>query len=220
MLRGICVDRNRTVTCVSTFYGTTPETANATLLLPADRTSAGISYLSIAIDLQAKLFICLGAAAAALFWVSLILLAINVFAHKRNEGLVGSEPGRWRRLLDKVTLPAFILSTALSLSAAVSVSYAGNVLEYASFVIGGGNGSIVMSAGKTLQALQWLAFGISVIFNFVLILWTRRYGEHPPLAFKHPNWLPPPPALPPPQFPPPPPFLPPPPSLPPPPWPA
>jgi hypothetical protein len=166
------------MTCVTTLYGITPETVNATLVLPPDRPpQAGLdnppraSNLSIALDLQSKVFLSLGAEAAALFGVGLLLLLLKTYFDKKD---IGSEPGLGGRFLHRAPSVFLFLSTALAFASALAITQTGNALEFAT--TGTGTELSILS-GKTLQALQWLAFGFSVLFSFVLAIWSKRKND-------------------------------------------
>lgn len=168
--------------CVGTPYGTKPETVNATLALPSDRSSQRVqgnasqadalqaTPLSIALDLQSKVFISLCAIAAVLFGISLVLLLLKSYLDKR---LVDSDPGPGRRFLQKAPPLCVFFSTGLAFASALAVMQAGNALEFATT---GSRDGVIFSSGKALQVLQWLVFAFSALFSFVLAVWMK--GEN------------------------------------------
>lgn len=169
------------MTCVSTGYGTTPETANATLLLPVEKAPRGcqaprITSLSAALDLQSNVFLSPGAVAAVLFVIGEILLAAKIYRSKKDEEAddeEDSKPSLLARFIESAPQRVLLFSTFLSLVAATSVTQTGGALEFATTEMTGCSGSVVITAGKALQVLQWLAFAISSILLLVLWRWER-----------------------------------------------
>lgn len=169
---------------MSTPYGTTPETANATLLLPVEKVPPGrqirTSTLSAALELQSKVFLSLGAGAGVLFILGLALLVVKIYVNKKDEESERSEdeePRPMIRFLEVAPQKVLVLSTVLSFLAAVSITQIVNALEYATTQIMSSPESLVIMAGKMLQGRQWSISVISVRFLFCLWRWDRRSDD-------------------------------------------
>ena len=171
------------MTCATTSYGMTSEKLNATVHLPRTEGLRGhsepqASALSVALDLQSKVFVSLIVAAALLFFITLVLLLVRIHLKKKNrDSRRSSDSSRNFGFLARSRLiicSSICLSTAISFAAAVSTTLTANALEYTSCVVGDSSNHIVFKAGKTVQALQWPAFGFSTLFLVALEFWERR----------------------------------------------
>ncbi|KAH8645420.1 hypothetical protein BX600DRAFT_504170 [Xylariales sp. PMI_506] len=153
----ICVDRNGSISCTTTPYGTSSEAANRTLSLP----SSYEPVLKTALELQSKLFSCLDTAAGVFYIISLILFSAK-FILRHNEtatSLMGNIPKQF-----------LLVSSSVALFASISITQTGNALEFATTQPENSQSMIIL-AGKPLQIIQWFAFGMSAVFYLVLDFW-------------------------------------------------
>ncbi|KAK4206204.1 hypothetical protein QBC37DRAFT_488244 [Rhypophila decipiens] len=110
--------------------------------------------------------------AALIFFLSLILFAFRLYLTKKNK--LAEVSVFWARFWKRAPESALFLSIVLSLVATVSVTLTSNAVEYATSVPGAAQ---VILAGQSLQALQWISFGISIVFVLSMHRWSRRSGS-------------------------------------------
>lgn len=128
------------------------------------------SLLVAALIFQSQVFIPILAGGGVLFLVGLILLVVL----KRS--VANPNPDKPKRVeMLKVVLLGFLwLSTALSFTACLSTSETTGALQY-SFLLSGASGSaaMIVKPGMALQVLQWLAFGMTMLFTISVPLLLR-----------------------------------------------
>ncbi|KAK1760383.1 Ca2+ regulator and membrane fusion protein Fig1-domain-containing protein [Echria macrotheca] len=173
---GICSDDGTTKRCISsaggsgstdavttTLFPTTPLNPNTTTTT-SKNTSTAVTQselkdlVSTALDLQSQIFISILAGSTFAFFVGLIFL----FLYKRD--LAKPNPSKPRRsaLFRRATYGLIYLSVGLVFAAALATTETADALQFASRATD--TPKILMHAGRTLQVLQWMAFGFSTLF--------------------------------------------------------
>ncbi|KAK3942555.1 Ca2+ regulator and membrane fusion protein Fig1-domain-containing protein [Diplogelasinospora grovesii] len=127
------------------------------------------NLVATALDLQSQIFISILAGAAVLFFLGLIFLALL----KRD--IVNPNPDKPRHsaIIKKGTFGLLYLSTALAFTAALATSETAGALQYSSTA--SSNSTILIKPGISLQVLQWMAFGFSLLFTLA-VPWLVRPG--------------------------------------------
>ena len=137
--------------------------ANATAAANSDAKD----LISNALVLQSQIFISILAGAAFLFLVSLVLL---VFLRRSLSDPFPEKPGRVT-LLKRVTWAVLFLSVALVFTASLATSETAGALQYSSGPVT--QSPFTISPGISLQVLQWMTFGFSLLFAMAE-LWILR----------------------------------------------
>lgn len=180
----MCSTSNGSVThCLSTARSTAdtifptlfPDLSNTTqprsILTPS--TTELTSLLSAALILQSQIFIPVLAGAGLLFLAGMIFLTLL----KRNINNPNPDKPRRGEMLRVGTMGSLYLSTALSFTASLSTSETAGALQYSSLLSGvSGDAQLVIRPGLALQVLQWLAFGLTLLFT-MSVPWLVRGGR-------------------------------------------
>lgn len=116
--------------------------------------------MTAALFLQTNIFIPLLAGAGLLFVVSLILL---IFL-KREIAYPNHNKPNLERHLKTATLACLALSLALGFTSCLGITEAAGALQYSSMLMAGSS-RLVVKPGLTLQVLQWIAFGFTLLFT-------------------------------------------------------
>lgn len=133
--------------------------------------------VATALDLQSQIFISILVGAVFVFCAGVVVLVF----HKRDAAKAdGSKPKR-TVLLRRGTYGLLYLSTALVFAAALATTETASALQYASSATR--SATILMHASRTLQALQWMAFGFSTLFVLAVPMLARPRAAAAP-AFK------------------------------------
>ncbi|KAH8882505.1 hypothetical protein GQ53DRAFT_733666 [Thozetella sp. PMI_491] len=134
----------------------TGASANSTKL-DASQTEAK-SLIATALVLQSQIFISILAGAAFLFFISLPLL----FLLKRSINNPNPDKPRRAMLIKRLTYGCMYLSVGLVFTSALATSETAGALHYSSGSVT--NSPINISPGISLQVIQWMAFGFSLLF--------------------------------------------------------
>lgn len=128
--------------------------------------------VATALDLQSQIFISILAGAAFLFVVGLVFL----FLHKRDVAKPNPEKPKRSAIFRRGTYGLLCLSTALVFAASLATTSTAGALDFASRATDDTN--ILMHAGRTLQVLQWMAFGFSTLFVIAvpMLVGRRKIG--------------------------------------------
>ncbi|KAF2112716.1 Ca2+ regulator and membrane fusion protein Fig1-domain-containing protein [Lophiotrema nucula] len=133
--------------------------STSTVSIPESDTLNGI--VTVALTLQSKHVIGLLSGAAVLYLFSLVFIALL----KRNFKMpltAGNQVAIKRRnRLRQASFTTMWLSVGFALVSAITIHQTTNALSYITQV---GAASLAITAGQTLIILQWLAFGLSVLF--------------------------------------------------------
>ncbi|KAK3328250.1 Ca2+ regulator and membrane fusion protein Fig1-domain-containing protein [Cercophora scortea] len=123
--------------------------------------------VSTALDLQKQVFVSILAGAGLLFVVGLVFL----FLLKRD--IANPQPDKPRRsaIIRRGTFGMLFLSSALVFTAALATTETAGALQYSSSATK--DAPILLEAGITLQVLQWMAFGFSLLFTLAVPLLTK-----------------------------------------------
>ncbi|KAK0652438.1 Ca2+ regulator and membrane fusion protein Fig1-domain-containing protein [Cercophora newfieldiana] len=171
---GICGDDGTTVRCQSARNTAVEPLTNA--LFPsfaangtnkaANATAAPPSELrdlvATAIQIEDKIFGWTLVAAGITFFVGLVCL----FIHKRHNAKPETSKPFFRAIARRGTYGSLCLSTGLIFASALATLEAATALEAASRATS--SAAILMHAGRTIQVLQWMAFGFSLLFNLAV----------------------------------------------------
>ncbi|KAK0720112.1 Ca2+ regulator and membrane fusion protein Fig1-domain-containing protein [Lasiosphaeris hirsuta] len=140
-----------------------PKTGANTTLTPVDVKD----LITTALDLQSQIFISILAGAAFLFAVGIIFL----FLFKRDASKPNAAKPLRSAIFRRGTYGLLYLSTALVFTTALATTETAGALQYASNATR--NAPILMHAGRTLQVLQWMAFGFSTLFTLAVPILVR-----------------------------------------------
>ncbi|KAB5582328.1 hypothetical protein GE09DRAFT_1277758 [Coniochaeta sp. 2T2.1] len=191
---GMCSYTNISTTCVPTLYSTPEDILNGLYppTISIDKSPSPIPQASkpstlspllasllpiitAARTLQAQVFPAVLAGAGVCFVACLVLMAL--YKHSL------LDPGKrdqskWMR---RAVIANLALSTALGLAACLSTWTAAKALQDAPLLFGGGGdggkGEVLVRLGTEVQALQWLAFGFTVLFACGFPVMMRVGGE-------------------------------------------
>jgi uncharacterized BrkB/YihY/UPF0761 family membrane protein len=114
--------------------------------------------VSTAIDLQSRIFISVLAGAAVLFVFGITALVL----HKRDVSKGWDEHPRRSTIIRRITYGMLFGSAALAFAAGLATSESAGALEYTTS--GMAHATVLIHAGRTLQVLQWVAFGFQMLF--------------------------------------------------------
>lgn len=129
--------------------------------------------VSFALTLQSKILPGLLAGAGVLFAISLffIVLLKKNFKEVTKDNTIAS---RRRHFLRHASLTTIWLSVSFSLASATSINQTMNAMAYITQAEGS---NVRITAGKTLNVLQWFAFASSALFAAgVASIFTREGG--------------------------------------------
>ena len=115
--------------------------------------------VSVAIDLQSQVYVTILAAAAFFFLIGLVFL----FLHQRDVKNPNADKPRRSAILKRGTFGLLALSTGLIFTAALATTETAGALKHSTESIK--NAPVLMKEGITLQVLQWMAFGFSMLFT-------------------------------------------------------
>ena len=118
--------------------------------------------VATALELQKQIFISILAGASFLFMVGVVFL----FLLKRNNAKPNPDKPRRNAIIRRGTYGLLYLSTALVFATALSTTETAGALQFASRATS--SSSILMHAGRTIQVLQWMAFGFSTLFTMTV----------------------------------------------------
>ncbi|KAB5586238.1 hypothetical protein GE09DRAFT_57688 [Coniochaeta sp. 2T2.1] len=194
---GMCSYTNISTTCVPTLYST-PEAILNGLYPPtlsidkspspipqASKPSTTLSPLlasllpiiTAARTLQSQVFPAVLAGAGVCFVACLVLMAL--YKHSLLDPQK-EDQSKWMR---RAVIADLALATALGLAACLSTWTAAKALQDAPLLFGGGGdagrggGEVLVRLGTEVQALQWLAFGFTVLFACGLPVMLRAGGQ-------------------------------------------
>ncbi|KAK4239395.1 Ca2+ regulator and membrane fusion protein Fig1-domain-containing protein [Achaetomium macrosporum] len=114
--------------------------------------------VSTAIDLQSRIFISVLAGAAVLFLLGIAALVL----YKRDVSTGWDEHPRRSAIIRRVTYGMLFGSAGLAFAAALATSESAGALEYTTSDTA--HATVLIHAGRTLQVLQWVAFGFETLF--------------------------------------------------------
>lgn len=142
------------------FGNTTTATAskNATAASASDAVFLK-DLISVALDLQGQVYVTILAAAAFFFLLGLVFLLL----HKRDVKNLNPDKPRRSAIIKRATFGLLALSTGLIFTAALATTETAGALKHSSESIK--NSPVLMKEGITLQVLQWMAFGFSMLFT-------------------------------------------------------
>ncbi|AEO62966.1 uncharacterized protein THITE_112700 [Thermothielavioides terrestris NRRL 8126] len=154
-LNGTSPSNNTTTTTrdtPTTRDNTTPDTTEITDLV------------STALDLQSRIFISVLAGAAVLFVLGVAALFFLRRDVRSTAASWEGQPLHPRRsaTIRRATYGLLCGSAALAFAAGLATTQAAGALEYAT--AGMSHATVLIHAGKTMQVLQWIAFGFEVLF--------------------------------------------------------
>ena len=135
--------------------------SNGTLASSAISPAEIQDLVATALSLQGQFFISILAGSAFLF----IAGTAALFLYKRDiakHGLDVIPPRKRGAILRRVTYGSLYLSVGLVFAAAMATTETADALQFASRATL--SSAILMHAGRTLQVLQWMAFGFSTLF--------------------------------------------------------
>lgn len=170
---GICGDDGTTVRCQSargaavdtltnalfpTFATNDTKTANATAAAPAPLRD----LVATALQIEDKIFGWTLVAAGMMFLIGLVFM----FIHKRHNAKPELGKSFFRTIARRGTYCSLLFSTGLIFASALATLEAATALEAASRATS--SAAILMHAGRTIQVLQWMAFGFSMLFNLAV----------------------------------------------------
>jgi hypothetical protein len=164
MFQGVCFHDSTTDKCIVTPYSSTYETINKTLSLQFDE-----QVIKTALNLQQNVFLSFENVAAITFFVSLFLLLL------RKSVKITQQSWRiWHFVKVKWAETMLLVSISISLINGVSVTQVRNALEFST--IESRAAAVWFRAGRTLQILEWLASGVSVLFFAALVRFCKHYS--------------------------------------------
>ncbi|SPQ21537.1 2c93d951-955f-4189-a3d4-5a905f984bd7 [Thermothielavioides terrestris] len=151
-LNGTSPSNTTTTTTTTTRDTTTPDTTEITDLV------------STALDLQSRIFISVLAGAAVLFVLGLAALFFLRRDVRSTAASWEGQPLHPRRsaAIRRATYGLLCGSAALAFAAGLATTQAAGALEYAT--AGMSHATVLIHAGRTVQVLQWIAFGFEVLF--------------------------------------------------------
>ncbi len=177
---GICGDDGTSVRCQSSSGGN-PDTV-MTGLFPTFVNTNGTKakdskdaftadevkdLVTTALDLQKQIFISVLAGATFLFFLGVVCLLL----YKRFTSKPNPDKPRRTAIVRRLTYGFLYLSVGLVFAAALATTSTADALQYASRATT--NAPILMHAGRTLQVLQWMAFGFSMLFTLSVPILVR-----------------------------------------------
>lgn len=165
---GICISNfNETFSCASS-YGKTP--------LEVSTTFATSEVLAkYALDLQHSISIVVPASGGVLFLCGLLALLTLKTTLKSQQSGKAQNAAKKARLWASITRALLSISTALSLTAAYSVTLTVSALHQST--VSDSPSSIQVGTGKTLQVLQWMTFSFSSLFAMSVHAMLRETGS-------------------------------------------
>jgi len=130
------------------------------------KTSKGLveevqDLVSTAVKLQDQVFVTVLFAGAVFFATGLPFLIAYRLAKKRDMDM---DSPRWYSVIRKGTYGSLYLSTMLIFAAALGTTETAGALYHATTDLPG-DSPILIKEGVTLQVLQWMAFGFSLLFS-------------------------------------------------------
>ncbi|KAF2475406.1 uncharacterized protein BDR25DRAFT_201735, partial [Lindgomyces ingoldianus] len=162
---GVCASVSNGLSC-SPSSGKSVDALFSSLIGPNSNTTSNLSddsrhVLSMALDIQSKIIIYLLAVAGVLFAISLFFISL-LKGHFRMAGIENVNAGKRIQMLRKVSMMTMWGSVAFALASAISINQATSAMEFITRV--DSSSSIEITAGKTLNILQWLLFAFSTLF--------------------------------------------------------
>ncbi|KAK3325927.1 Ca2+ regulator and membrane fusion protein Fig1-domain-containing protein [Apodospora peruviana] len=135
----------------------------------ADAREAGliVDLVSTAVDLQTQVYVSVLAAAAFFFVIGLVFLLLHKLDIKKGN----SDKPRRSAIIKRGTFGMLMLSTGLVFTAALATTETAGVLKHSTEAIK--NTPVLMKEGITLQVMQWMAFGFSMLFTLAAPLLAR-----------------------------------------------
>ncbi|KAK4219770.1 Ca2+ regulator and membrane fusion protein Fig1-domain-containing protein [Rhypophila decipiens] len=115
--------------------------------------------IDAAIDLQGQVYVTILAAAAFFFLLGVVFLLL----HKRDVKNPNPDKPLRSKIFKRGTYGLLALSTGLIFTAALATTEAAGVLKHSTQSIN--NMPVFMKEGITLQVLQWMSFGFSMLFT-------------------------------------------------------
>jgi len=115
--------------------------------------------VTAAITLQSQVYAAILAAASFFFLLGLVFLLL----HKRDVKNPNADKPRRSAILKRGTFGLLALSTGLIFTAALATTETAGALRHSTESIK--NAPVLMKEGVTLQVLQWMAFGFSMLFT-------------------------------------------------------
>ena len=107
--------------------------------------------------------------------VLFIVGIVAVLLHKLDVRRGTFEHVRRSAIIRRITYGTLYLSTGLVFAAALATDQAADALEFAS--AGMKDASVLIKSGTTLQVLQWITFGFSMLFTLAVPLLVRSKEE-------------------------------------------
>lgn len=119
--------------------------------------------ITTALNLQSESFMSVLATAAVLFVLGVVAELVYKLDVRRANWL---DHPRRSAIIRRATYGSLFLATGLLFAAALATDQAADALEFAS--AGMKNASVLIKSGTTLQVLQWMAFGFSLVFTLTV----------------------------------------------------
>lgn len=129
--------------------------------------------VATALSMQGQIFISILAGSAFLFVAGVAAL----FLYKRDVNKYGLDvlpPRKRGTILRRITYGALYLSVGLVFAASLATTETADALQFASRATA--SSVVLMHAGRTLQVLQWMAFGFSTLFVMAVPVLVRPKG--------------------------------------------
>jgi hypothetical protein len=154
-----------------------PETVNKNSSSNATSSDVDVADLiNTALNLQSQSFMSVLAMSGLLFLIGVGSLLVYKFDVKKGS----FDHPRRSAIIRRVTYGSLFLSTGLVFAAALATDQSADALEFAS--AGMKNASVLIKSGTTLQVLQWMAFGFSLLFTLLVPILVRE--KAPAMTFK------------------------------------
>jgi hypothetical protein len=161
---GMCFVLPTGMTCKPTFGAKTAPTLESlhTAISRRDTSEPDLltAMISLALTLQSKFLIPFLAGAGLLFTISLVFVALTEL-HVRKARIYNTQAAKYRDSLRQASCTLTWLSVALALASATMITQTTNALAYMTQLE---SSKVNITAGTTLNVLQWLAFAFSALF--------------------------------------------------------
>lgn len=172
----MCAGTKKDLVCLPTSGVSSAEKPAIQFNEESAKSSAGVGDLApllpVALRLQSKTFLCVLAISGVLFCVGLVCLGLLKRDIKKQAGGSGkSHEQRWRR----ASLALLWVSVALATVSAAAVTQATSALEIPTKDLPAA--AVSLTAGVTLQALQWAVVVLSTLFSLGISVLVKSGGR-------------------------------------------
>lgn len=175
MTSGMCAGAKKDLVCLPTSGVSSAEKLAVRFNEDSARSSAGLGDLTpllpVALRLQSKTFLCVLAVSGVLFCVGLVCLGLLKRDIKKQAG--GSGKSHEQRLR-RASLALLWVSVALATVSAAAVTQATSALEVLTKDLPAV--AVSLTAGVTLQALQWAVVVLSTLFPLGISILVKSGG--------------------------------------------